>query len=190
MQVMTNFKALSLIQARNYVRDTYGEEGVLRVKAALSAAARDAVYSEHLMATDWVDIEHCIEHVVTIDRVFGDGDGSTSATLVRTITNNHFNSLYRPVLAASSPREMLERTSRLWNRYYDRGETSVEFPSRGFAIKRVIDCPDLPLRHDWFLVPFYEELLMLCGATEALARHTRCVALGAECCVTEIRWKE
>src|SRR5262245_46022722 len=163
---MTKFKALSLIQSRDYVRDTYGPEGVARMKARLSRGAYDAVYSENLMATDWIELDHCIEHAVAIDELFGSGDGTMSAKVVRQITNKHFNDLYRSVLQTSTPRSMLERSGRLWNRYYDRGDSSVEFPTPTSAIKRIFNCPDLPAKHEYFVLPFYEEVLRLCGAED------------------------
>jgi hypothetical protein len=140
------------------------------------------------LATDWVEIRYCIEHAVAIDRVFGSGDGTTSAQVIREITINHFQSLYRSVFTGMSPRGMLEKTGRLWNRYYDQGETEVKFLDDTHAIKRIVNCTDLPLHHDWFLLPYYEELLRLCGAQDPVARHTKCVALKAKYCETELRW--
>jgi hypothetical protein len=188
--VMTHFKALSLIQARIYVRERWGDDGIAKLQHELSPAACTAVYSEQLLATDWVDIRYCIEHAIAIDRVFGNGDGRTSAEMIRGITHNHFSSLYRSMFTGVSPRAMLEKTSRLWNRFYDQGETEVEFPNNTCAVKRILNCPDLPLHHDWFLVPYYEELLRLCGAQDPVVRHTKCVALKAKYCETELRWSD
>lgn len=186
---MTKFKALSFLQARDSVRETYGERGCVLLQAALSDAARAELYSDELLPTDWVDLTHCVEHTVVLDRVLGLGDGATSEALIRRLTKSQFAGLYRSVLA-TTPRAMLEKSCRLWSRYYDRGESTVEFHGPTHATKRILHCRDLPLHHDWILTPYYEELLLLCGASRAKARHVRCVALGAECCETEIRWEE
>jgi hypothetical protein len=186
---MTQLKALSVLHFRAYVLEKHGQEGVALVQAAMSERAQASVYSDHLMATDWIDIAYCLEHGMAFDRVFGSGDGSACAIAIRSITISHSTGLYRAMFQGTTPRAVLEKSSRLWSRYYDRGDSVVEFHSETFATKRILNCPDLPLHHDWFLVPYYEELLRLCGAKEPSARHVKCVALGADCCETEVRWK-
>lgn len=188
--LMTRFKALSMIQARAYVQEEYGDAGVARLKAQLSRETRDAIYSETLLPTDWLELDRCVDWTVALDEVLGTGDLTTCAEMTRNITINHFSALYRPILTGTTPNEMLVKTSRLWTRYYDRGESIVEFPAANHALKRILHAPDLPLHHQVFLVPYYEELLRLCGAREPHARHVQCVALGAEECVTEIKWKD
>jgi ribosomal protein S26 len=189
-RAMTKYKALSLMQARTYVLEKWGDEGIARVQAALSPEACAAIYSEQLIPTDWIELDYCIEHVVVIDRVLGKGDGKTSSELVRTLTQNHFSSLYRSMFAGVSPRAMLEKTGRLWNRFYDRGETQIEVVSDTWVIKRILNCPDLPLHHEWFLIPYYEELLRLAGATPLSVRQLKCVALNAKYCEIELRWTQ
>ena len=186
---MTRLKALSMIQARTYVQEEYGEAGAERLKAALTRDVREVMYSETLLPTDWIELTVCIDWAVAVDKVFGDGDLTTCATMTRTITINHFNALYRAILIGTTPKEMLVKTSRLWSRYYDQGESVVEFPGETFAIKRILNAPDMPLHHQILIEPYYEELLRLCGAREPHAHHVQCVALGAESCATEIRWK-
>jgi hypothetical protein len=39
------------------------------------------------------------------------------------------------VFLGMSPRAMLEKTGRLWNRYYDQGATEVEFINDSCAVK-------------------------------------------------------
>ena len=186
---MTRFKALSMIQGRAYVQEAYGEAGVERLKAALTPATREALYSETLLPTDWLELDACVEWTVMMDKIFGTGDLTTCGAMTRHVTVHHFSALYRATLSGTTPKEMLVKTSRLWLRYYDRGDSIVEFPSEHVALKRILSAPDLPLHHQVFIVPYYEELLRLCGAHEPHARHAQCVALGADSCVTEIRWK-
>jgi hypothetical protein len=186
---MTKLKALSVLQCREYVFETHGAEGIERVKAAMKPAARDAVYADHLVATDWLEVEYGVEHARAYDRVFGIGDGSMAFRMLHELTARHATSLYKAVLVGESPRVVIERSSRLWTRYYDQGEVHVEFVGETTAIKRIVGCPDLPRYHDWLTSPYYEAVLKQSSARDIVVKHTKCVANGAECCETELRWK-
>jgi hypothetical protein len=186
---MTKLKALSVLQCREYVLEQHGEIGIERVKAAMKAAARDVVYAELLLPTDWIEVEYGVDHARAYDDVFGIGDGRASSKMVYELTARHAATLYKSVLVGASPRTVIERSSRLWTRYYDQGETVVEFFGDTSAIKRVVGCPDLPRNHDWLTSPYYEAVLRHSGAIDITVKHIKCVADGADCCETELRWK-
>jgi hypothetical protein len=186
---MTKLKALSVIQCRDYVLEQHGVEGIERVKAAMKPAPRDAIYADNLMPTDWVEVADGVEHARAYDRAFGVGDGRTAAQMIYELTARHVAGLYKSVLSGGSPQIVLERASRLWTRYYDRGESQVEMISDTTAIKRIVGCPDLPRYHDWLTTAYYEALLQQSSAREIAVKHIKCVANGGDCCETELRWR-
>jgi hypothetical protein len=181
---MTKLKAMSVLQCRDYVLETHGQDGIERVKAAMNPAARNAIYADDLVPTDWVEVWHGVDHARAYDRVFGIGDGDMAWRLVIEITARHATTLYRSVLVGA-----LARSPRLWPRYYNQGESHVEFPSDTTALKRVVGCPDLPRYHDWLSSPYYAAVLQHSGARDVAVKHIKCVATGADCCETELRWK-
>jgi hypothetical protein len=186
---MTKIKALSVIQCREYVVEQHGLDVSRRIQAAMPNEARASVYSEALVPTDWIHVWHAVEHALAYDRIVGTGDGQQSARMIRDLTTRHAAGLYKSVLTGDSPRSMLERAGRLWSRYYDQGETLVEAIGETALVKRIVGCQDLPLHHDWFTTPYYEQLLRHAGAKDITVKHTKCVAEGADCCETELRWK-
>lgn len=186
---MTKLKALSVLQCREYVLEQHGADGVERVKAAMKTASRDTVYAEHLLPTDWIEVQCGIDHARAYDRTFGNEDGRVSSKMIYELTTRHATTLYKSVLVGGSPRIVIERSSRLWTRYYDQGEMQVEFLSDTAAIKRIVGCPDLPRYHDWLTTPYYEAVLRHSSAIDITVRHIKCVADGADCCETELRWK-
>ncbi|HET6339717.1 MAG TPA: hypothetical protein VFG30_41185 [Polyangiales bacterium] len=186
---MTRLKALSVLQCREFVLETHGPDGIERVKAAMNQAARTAVYADELLPTDWIEVEYGVDHARAYDKVFGIGDGDAAAHMVSELTSRHATTLYKAVLVGSSPRTVIERSSRLWSRYYDQGETLVEFVGETTAIKRIVGCPDLPLYHDWLTSPYYAAVLRHSNARDVTVKHIKCVATGADCCETELRWK-
>jgi hypothetical protein len=186
---MTKLKALSILQARAYSLEKFGVDAIERVQASLSEEVRSQLYSEHLLPVDWIEVELAVQHVQAYDNVLGTGDGELASSLVRAVAERHFKGLYRVVFLVASPQAVLEKSSRLWTRYYDRGESLVTVHEPGHATSRIVGCPDLPLGHEILILPYQEEVLRQCGAKQPSAVHTRCVATGAEHCETEIRWK-
>lgn len=187
---MTKLKALSVLQCREYVLTHHGDDGIAQVKAAMSPRDRAVIYADDLVSTDWVDVVHAVAHFVAYDRVFGTGDQSAGNRMIEELTAQHFNVLYRSVFAvAATPFAVLERSSRLWGRFYDQGESQLLLDSSQAVTKRLLGCPDMPLGHDCLTTPYYAELARQCGARDVIAKHTRCVAFGAPHCETTLRWR-
>lgn len=187
---MTKLKGLSVLQCREYIKAHFGDAGLARVRAAMSPAARAGVYADDLLSTDWVEVAYGLEHLVTFDRVLGSGDGRTGDLMIRDLTAQHFNGVYRATLAAATtPLNVLERSSRLWNRIYDCGESQLDVHSPTSVTKRIVACPDLPRGHEKMSSPYYEELVRQCGAKNIVTEHAACVARGADHCATKIRWE-
>lgn len=187
---MTKLKGLSVLQCREHIRARFGEDGLQRTKAAMSPAARACVYADDLLSTDWIEVAHGLEHLEAFDRVLGNGDGRTGDLIIRDLTAQHFNGVYRAMLSvAATPLNVLERSSRIWSRIYDRGESQLDVHSPTSVTKRIVGCPDLPLGHDKLTSPYYEELVRQCGARDIVIDHTACVARGADHCATKIHWE-
>lgn len=186
---MTRIKALSVLQTEELTRLRHGDAVVERIKAAMSEAARHSIYDSELVATDWVEVAHATENLVAYDRVVGTGDGAAAAALVRELAGNHFTGLYRVLLALSSPRALLEKSQRIWTRYYDSGETLAEDVTNHGGTLRILGCPDLPRHHEWMILPYTEEVLARSGAKDVVTKHLQCVADGADCCISTFSWK-
>src|SRR5262245_9678497 len=169
---MTKLKALSTLQTRAYTLEKYGPEVAERVRAALSEEIRNALYAEYLMASDWIEVAHTLEQLRAFDRVVGTGDGELAKTLIREVAAQHYKGLYRVALASAPPDVVLEKSSKLWSRFYDKGEAVVTFHGPGHATSRIINCPDLPLGHELLVTPYQEEILRQSGAKHPVATHT------------------
>jgi hypothetical protein len=189
---MTKMKALSVLQCRQYVLDHHGAEGIERVKGAMYEAARDEVYSLLLLPTDWVEVGYGLEHALAYDRVYSEGGGhAASERMLRHLVAQHYTGLYRSLFTTKvTPMMVIDKSSRLWGRFYDQGESVLVVHSPFSVTKRILGCPDLPRHHDMMTSPYYEELMRQAGAQSVTARHTKCVALGAEHCETLITWRE
>jgi hypothetical protein len=186
---MTKLKALSVLQSQEYCLEKFGEAAVARVRDSLSDEVRVALFESALLPVDWVEVRYAVEHAVALDRLLGEGDGKLIATMVRDLAAKHMKGLYRMLFLLASPSAILEKSDRLWPRYYDRGASPTEVHKEGHATSRITGCPDLPQHHEWLVLPYLEEMLRQAGAKDIAVKHTHCVAHGAEQCTTDIRWR-
>jgi hypothetical protein len=186
---MTQLKALSVLQTIELVRKKHGDAAVERIQAQLGADARRDIYGRHLQSTDWVDVRHATENLVAYDAVVGQGDGRAGQDLVRELAAAQITGVYRVLFAFTSPGTLMEKSGRLWPRYYDRGESVGEMLAESRGRLRISGCPDLPRHHDWMIQPFVEVVLQRTGARDVVGAHVKCVANGDTCCVSEFHWK-
>jgi hypothetical protein len=188
---MTKVKALYVLQCRDFIIERHGDAGIEVIKQHVSPAAREVLYSPLLVASDWVEVAHALEQALGYDRAFGTGvSGQAAERMMRDLVAKHYNSMYRSVFAqAESPVAVLDKSSRLWRRFYDSGDSQLTTQTPTSVVKRITGCDDFPIRHELLMLPYYEELLRQWGARDPMARHTKCVARGAECCETTISWR-
>jgi hypothetical protein len=186
---MTRIKALSVLQTMELVQERHGSETVARLMAAITPEARHGIYETSLLPTDWVEVRHVVETVVAYDNLLGTANGQAAQVLVRELAEAQITGVYRLLFAFTSPRTLFEKSARLWSRYYDQGESISAFQGASSATQRILGCPDLPLHHEWLMLPFTEVVLSHAGAKEITTRHTQCVATGADSCISEFHWK-
>lgn len=182
---MTCIKALSVIECRAWISEHFGKDGLARVQARMKPEARALVYADHLLAIDWVEVADAVEHARAVDAAFGPG---TAVTMVTDLAANHSKGIYRAIVTRPGPQETLLMSSRLWRRYYDSGESIVEFPDEHTAHKRILGC-DMPPGHEALIIPYYAELVRQAGGRDVKLKHVRCIAQGADDCMTEITWR-
>lgn len=186
---MTQIKALSALQAIEMVLQKHGPRAVEDIKAVMSPEARQAIYETTLVPTDWLDVKHVTENLIVYDNLFGKSDGLAAQELVRELAAAQITGVYRLLFALTSPRLLIEKSARLWSRYYDRGESVGTMLTANSASQRITGCPDMPKHHEWMILPFTEIALGHTGAKDVVSAHTLCVADGADACVSEFHWR-
>jgi hypothetical protein len=186
---MTKLKALSVLDARNYVLEKYGIEGQKKVAELLNEADRAIVFSDDLLPVSWVEVDLVVRHVFAFESAFGHGGGKTAREMLKEIANKQFNGIYGNIYKGVSPAQLLNKSPQLWKRFYDTGNATIEPIRDNYLIGKILDCKDLPLSHEILIIPYWEEVLSLVGAKDVKIRHKQCVAKGAEYCITEYEWK-
>jgi hypothetical protein len=186
---MTKLKALYALQCRDYVLEQHGPSGLEHLKAEMAPAARDGVYADERIPTDWIEVEYVLEHGLAYSRAFSTPTSDGLDRMMNALATLHYRTTFRTMfLTAPSPIAVLEKSCRLWSRIYSHGETHLMTDGPNAVVKRIVNCPDLPRFHDRLTTPYYEGLVRAAGGQDVIAKNTCCVALGADCCETLLRW--
>jgi predicted hydrocarbon binding protein len=186
---MLNVKAVGVLDCRKYITDKFGPDAHEKIRTLMSERDRDIVYSEDLSPLSWVDLEAVVNHAIAMDKALGNGDGQVRANMLRELASNHYRGIYRIMFQSAGPKQVVNKLASIWNRYYDKGESSTEFLDDNHAIYTILDCPDVPRHHEILLIPYMESVLTLAGVRDIRIKHTQCAANGAERCVFDYSWK-
>lgn len=175
----------SAVTARvRYVRESYGEPGVRRLKESLSPESRQRI-DEKVMPHDWVPLPMFIELCTEIDRLYGRGDLALCRELGRYAAKVNLPTLYRIFYALGSPRFIVSRAIRVWGVHYDSGRIDATFEEKP-PLERVT----LTLRnfaephpvHCLSVLGWVERSVELSGGEISDASETTCRSRGDDAC--------
>jgi hypothetical protein len=186
---MLNVKAVGILDCRKYITEKFGAGAHDKIRALMRERDRDVIYAESLSPLRWVALEAVVNHAIAMDRALGSGDGEVSAAMLRDLATQHYHGIYNIMFRSATPTEVVSKLASIWNRYYDKGEASVEFVNKNRAINRIVGLPDAPRHHEILVIPYMTAVLALAGMREVSVKHTRCVANGADQCVFMYSWK-
>jgi hypothetical protein len=185
---MVRVKALGVLDCRNYITERYGAAAHDKIRTAMRPEDRDIVYSPDTLAVTWMDLNAVINHLLIFDTVIGNGDGKADEAMIRDLANRHFKGIYSIMFKSASPKDVVKKFAQIWNRYYDHGESEVNFVDDKNVLIKVLNCPGLPRYHERLVIPYLEELLRLCGAKDIEITQPECIATGAMQCLFKVSW--
>jgi hypothetical protein len=186
---MGRLKAVSVINANEYVLERFGPLALEKVKVALSAEDRQIIFARNLMPISWIDISLALRHLIAQDQVLGKGDFTFAEELMRHIALKQINGIYKMLLLFSKPESLIEKAPQIWSRYFDTGKLTVESTQPGNATLKLTDFPGIPLHHEYLSVPFIKELLTRSGARNCTCEHPTCIARGDAFCTFKLNWQ-
>jgi hypothetical protein len=184
---MPNVKGSAIESRVLWVRLHHGEEGVDRLSAALSPAAR-AVVKEPPHKASWYPFTVFVELNETIDRVFGAGDLKIVPELGRHGADANLTTVYRLFYMAGTPKWILDRASRLWDLHYDSGRLVVVRHPGNEVELHIVAFATPHITHCLSVFGWCERSLELSGAREVHGEEIRCRLRGDEECVFRATW--
>ncbi|HEX3597994.1 MAG TPA: 4-vinyl reductase, partial [Polyangiaceae bacterium] len=169
-----------------FTEQEFGVDAVGRVLADLSAEDR-AVLSD-VQAIGWYPVEPVLRYHRSLDRIYGKGDLELCVRAGRFSAGWSLNTVLKVFLRFKSPTWLIDRATRVWDRYHDTGQWTVTTPLpnkfvgelTGFGVRDVGFCARL---RGWLA-----GAVELTGGSNAVTVETKCACRGSERCVFAVSW--
>ena len=183
---MANFKGTVFQSTRLFTEQEFGAGSAERVLAALSPEDR-AVLAD-VQAMSWCPVEPVLRYQRELDRLFGNGDLTVCYRAGRFSAGWSMNTVLKVFLRFTSPVWLIDKTTRVWDRYHDTGRWEVKEVASNrlvgelhdFAIKDLAFCARL---RGWL-----HGAVEMTGGTNAVVNETRCVCRGDAHCAFNVTW--
>ena len=170
-----------------YVRETWGESGVLRVADALGGREREW-FMKPPLSFAWFPISalFAMDEVICSDLMGGHLERMVS--FGEAIADNDLNVLYRAFFRLGTPHFFLARSHLIFNQYASAGDVrSKAHPGQCHTVMNDIALPRYLCRYG--IRGYIRAALNAAGAKNAVVRHSRCVHDGAARCEYESTWE-
>jgi hypothetical protein len=185
---VANVKGSALSSRVLWVQLNHGSAGLERLlpqcSPELRATIEGGVHKAH-----WYPLEHFVELIATIDRLFGAGDLSLVRDLARFGADANLTTIYRLFYKVGTTHWILGRAVRLWSAHYDSGylEVLTRGPKTAVLKIRAFDTPH-PV-HCMSVLGWAERSVELSGGTEVKSAETKCRTRGDDFCQLEYTWQ-
>ncbi|MGE5552009.1 MAG: hypothetical protein ACM3ZC_15970 [Bacteroidota bacterium] len=185
---MGKSKGTSAISVREYIRDTYGQEGLERVMAAVDPET--ARMLDNVMPISWVPADKIREFYRIANKLLGDGTTALYRRIGAANAERDLPRFFKSLLALAGPEMVFGMFGMVWKMYYDTGQIKVIKKEPGFIAVEIKGFEDAGEEFCEDLCGYCETLLALIKLKNPRLTHTRCAGRGDESCIFEGRWDE
>ena len=184
---MAKFKGTVFQSTRMFTEREFGAAGVAKVLAELSPEDRHSLSG--VQAIGWYPVEPVLRYHHALERTFGTGDFSLCTRAGTFSATWSMNTVLKVFLRFKSPTWLVDKATRVWDRYHDTGRWQVASPGPNqiqgtlldFAVKDVAFCARL---RGWL-----QGAIEATGGKNAAIVETRCACRGHESCVFLSSWE-
>jgi len=172
-----------------YLLKIAGEEGLEKVKAALSVEDRETIFSKPILPYSWIDYNVYMRFMMTADRILGNGDLSLIREATMYNARKDLTGIYKIFISFATPQVIVRNAPKVWRQYFDTGDMTVHWLGEKKVQLKLVDFSDIPLYHEIAQTDFIKEALRISGAKNVTGTHPRCIARGDEYCIYEFGWE-
>jgi hypothetical protein len=126
---MAKMRGSSILGTLDYTRRTFGEDGLQRTLASLSAESRQAIgdpANPAILTQGWYDAQLVSELSRALDNACGKGDLALARAAGKHVAFEDVNRFFKWLLRLTSPATVFNRAGSVWNNYHSAGRYVVE----------------------------------------------------------------
>lgn len=183
---LASFKGTVFESTRMFTEREFGLGAVERVLADLPEADRAAL--RDVQAIGWYPVEPVLRYHRSLDRLYGKGDLAVCVKAGRFSAGWSLNTVLKVFLRFKSPTWLVDRATRVWDRYHDTGRWRVDVPAENRFIGELFD---FAVRDESFcarLRGWLAGAVELTGGKNTVVTETKCSCKGGDRCVFAVSW--
>jgi hypothetical protein len=123
---MAKVRGATLLGTLEYARESFGDEALKNVQAAVSPAVREVMIPGSVILSSWYEAALLSELTGTVDRVCGNGDLACARAAGRHGAFQDVNRFFKWMLRLSGPAALFARAASVWNNYHSAGRYVFE----------------------------------------------------------------
>ncbi len=182
-----NVKAQGLLNAAQWIEQTYGQPALRDVVRSCGPAVRDRYTSA--IAIEWHPISELIEFLGAAETVLGKGDGKLAEEIgAAGARTNMRGSFARMLFYIAKPEFLMKRIATLWSQFNDAGSMQLLHIDDFSSTIEVKGVPEPSWLFCCTLTGWGREVVRAMGGSDPRSKHVECRARGAQRCVWKQTW--
>jgi hypothetical protein len=180
-------KGFTIVSAREFVNERFGEESWKKVVAEIDPAYRDTI-SSSILASNWNPFELQVAVYTAVDRIFGKGDFQLCRDIGRFSADREHTTIHKATIKLGGLKIWMKLSSLMWNQYHSAGKMAcTELDESGGKVL-VTDFNPIQKSFCYDLAGWIERTMELAGKKNVTIEHPQCLLDGHPACVYEGRW--
>jgi hypothetical protein len=183
---LASFKGTVFESTRMFTEREFGLHSVDRVLAELPEADRKVL--SDVQAIGWYPVEPILGYHRALDKLYGKGDLAICVRAGRFSAGWSMNTVLKVFMKFRTPTWLLDRATRVWDRYHDTGRWVVT----AAAPNRIIgELHEFAVRDEAFcarLRGWLTGAVELTGGKNVAIQESKCACRGHERCVFNMTW--
>ena len=184
---MASFKGTVFESTRMFTEREFGPHAVEKVLSELPEADRKILAD--VQAIGWYPVEPILRYHRALDQVYGKGDHALCVRAGRFSAGWSMNTVLKVFMKFKTPTWLVDRATRVWDRYHDTGRWVVTAPGPNkiigelneFAVRDEVFCARL---RGWLA-----GAVELTGGKNVNIQEAKCVNRGHDRCVFNLAWE-
>jgi hypothetical protein len=164
----------------------FGTAGVAKVMAALSDEDRQIL--SNVQVIGWYPVEPVLRYHHALERTFGTGDFALCTAAGKFSATWSMNTMLKAFLRFKSPTWLVDKATRVWDRYHDTGRWGVVSPASNRILGTLSDYAVKDLAFCARLRGWLQGAIEATGGKNFTVTEIRCACRGHESCVFSLSW--
>ncbi|GIW47499.1 MAG: hypothetical protein KatS3mg078_1376 [Deltaproteobacteria bacterium] len=181
--------------AKEYINRTHGTGIWKEILGYLTEKDRE-FWEGSFNKTEWYPTPLLNRLIRIYDKLIGSGDFKSIEPVAEYIAEQDLSPVFDIFINLKNPVFILNSAPSLWSRYFNTGTVKIEISDEKnnyyrFSLKELADDNLVSSRAicTWGVPTWLKKALLMAGAKEVIAKHTRCRYEGSNECVLEVWWK-